>query len=58
MKVEFEDGFKIKLVAENNMERLFLIEWEKRSRVELTDSRDQDYQLIDPAFVKWEVEQK
>lgn len=55
MKVKFEDGFKVALIAETQLERLFMIEWHARSTVNLIDSRDRDCQFIDPGFVTWEV---
>lgn len=57
MKVEFLEGFKIVLVAETELERLFMLEWDKRSHIELTDSQDRDCEFIDPAYVSWKAEQ-
>lgn len=53
MKVEFAEGFKLTLVAETELERLFMLEWDKRANIELTDHRDTDYRVIDPAYITW-----
>lgn len=54
MKVLFNDGFKIQLVAETQLERLFMMEWERLSRVAGEDPmRMQDYK-INPEFIDWE----
>jgi hypothetical protein len=56
VKIEFMEGFKILLIAETNIERIFLAEWERRSNVELVDDSQRDCRLIDPDFIKWEAE--
>ena len=55
MKVEFVEGFKLVLVAETELERLFMLEWDIRSHIELTDSQDRDCRFIDPAYVEWKT---
>ena len=57
MRVEFKEGFKLVLVAENELERLFMLEWDLRANIELTNKHDQDYRVIDPAFVTWKTDQ-
>ena len=55
MRVEFVEGFKLVLIAETELERLFMLEWDKRAEIELTDKHDIDYVFIDPAFLTWKT---
>lgn len=56
MKVKFIEGFKLVLIAENELERLFMLEWDIRAHTELTDNHDRDCRYVDPAYIKWETD--
>lgn len=55
MKVEFKEGFKIELIAETDLEQIFMSEWEKRAVSEVTDNRDRDFRFVDPDYIDWRV---
>lgn len=54
MKVEFEDGFKIKLIAETELERIFMGEWQRRSEIRIEDMARMQSKHINPDFIDWE----
>lgn len=56
MKVRFIDGFKMVLVAENQLERLFMLEWEERSKIRVGDVMRMQEHHVNPEFIKWEFE--
>lgn len=58
MKIEFEEGFKIKLVAENQLERLFMIEWERKSAIPIEDQMRMLDRHINPDFIDWRFQEK
>ncbi len=54
MKVRFIDGFKLQLVAENQLERLFMIEWEAKSKIQVDDLMRMSEYHVNPEFIDWE----
>lgn len=54
MKVYFLDGFKIQMVAETQLERLFMIEWERLSKIHGEDPMRMQQHKINPEFIDWE----
>lgn len=58
MKVEFNDGFKIVLVAETQLERLFMVEWELRSAIPIEDHMRMEGKHINPQYIDWKYKEQ
>ncbi len=56
MRVEFIEDFKLVLIAETELERLFMLEWDIRANSDITDSNDRDLRVMDPSYVTWKAE--
>lgn len=58
MKIEYRDGFRVVLIAETDLERIFMTEWEKRSKIKVNDeTRMLDFH-IHPGCIQWESDVK